>query len=124
MYCVLLVLLVLGACLAQPSRREVLYDGEVFQLYPDPEDVPNGTTPLYFALMQSFSGGYVSAGGIPGLMVALDEINSNSTVLPGYSLHYTLSDDAVGLLLHDHAGPLQPLLLQVYFRVEKFSADR
>ena len=95
MYCVLSVTLVLAACLVQPSRGEVLYDGEVLQVYPDLQDVPNGTTPLYFALMQSFSGGYVSAGGIPGLMVALDEINSNFTVLPGYSLHYTLSDNAV-----------------------------
>jgi len=37
-------------------------------------------------------------GGIPGLMVALDEINSDSTILPGYSLHYTLSDTAVSLI--------------------------
>jgi len=95
MFCFLLILAV---CLVQPSLGEVLSDGEVFQVYPDLEDVQNGTTPLYFALMQSFSGGYVSAGGIPGLMVALDEINSNSTVLPGYSLHYTLSDDAVGIV--------------------------
>jgi len=93
MYSVLLVVLMLDGCLAQ----SVLHDGEVFQVYPALEDAPSGTTPLYFALMQSFSGGYVSAGGIPGLVVALDEINSNSTVLPGYSLHYTLSDNAVGL---------------------------
>ena len=95
-YCFLSVALTLVVYLVQPLLGEVLHDGQVFQVYPDPEDLPNGTTPLYFALMQSFSGGYVSAGGIPGLMVALDEINSNSTVLPGYSLHYTLSDNAVG----------------------------
>jgi len=83
--------------LVQPSLGEVLHDGRVFQVYPGLENVPNGTTPLYFALMQSFSGSYVSAGGIPGLMVALDEINSNSSVLPGYSLHYTLSDNAVSM---------------------------
>ena len=77
--------------------QQVLNNGEVFQVYPTLENAPDGTTPLYFALMQSFSGGYRSSGGIPGLMVALDEINSNSTVLPGYSLHYTLSDNAVGL---------------------------
>ena len=88
------VLLVV-ACLVQPSRGEVLNNGDVFQVYPALEDAPEGTTPLYFALMQSFSGGYVSAGGIPGLMVALDEINNNSDVLPGYSLHYTLSDNGV-----------------------------
>ena len=98
MYCSLLVALVLTTCLVQSSWGQVLHNGEVFRVYPALEDAPNGTTPLYFALMQSFSGGYVSAGGIPGLMVALDEINSNSTVLPGYSLHYTLSDDAVGIV--------------------------
>ena len=99
MYCALVLVMALGACLAQPPRRQVLNDGKVFQVYPDLDDstVSNGTKPLYFALMQSFSGGYVSAGGIPGLMVALDEINSNSTVLPGYSLHYTLSDNGVSL---------------------------
>ena len=94
---VLLVVVYLVAVQPSPGSGGVLHDGRVFQVYPDLEDVPNGTTPLYFALMQSFSGGYVSAGGIPGLMVALDEINRNSTVLPGYSLHYTLSDNAVGI---------------------------
>ena len=92
MFCFLLIL---SVNLVQPSLGEVLNDGEVFQVYPNLEDVQNGTTPLYFALMQSFSGGYVSAGGIPGLMVALDEINNSSNVLPGYSLHYTLTDNAV-----------------------------
>ena len=87
--------LLMAACLVQPSRGEVLNNGGVFQVYPALEDTPEGTTPLYFALMQSFSGGYVSAGGIPALMVALDEINNNSDVLPGYSLHYTLSDNGV-----------------------------
>ena len=95
MYSVLPVALLLAECLLQPSQGEVVNNGEIFQLYPELEDVPNGTTPLYFALMQSFGGSYVSSGGIPGLMVALDEINSNSTVLPGYSLHYTLSDTGV-----------------------------
>ena len=92
---VISVAVLLAACLVQPSRGEVLNNGDVFQVYPALEDAPEGTTPLYFALMQSFSGGYVSAGGIPGLMVALDEINNNSDVLPGYSLHYTLSDNGV-----------------------------
>ena len=101
MYAVLLAALFLATAVrpAQQSSGEVLYGGKVFQVYPRPEDAPDETTPLYFALMQSFSGGYVSAGGIPGLMVALDEINSNSTVLPGYSLHYTLSDNAVSTIM-------------------------
>ena len=95
MYGVVSVAVLVAACLVQPSRGEVLNNGDVFQVYPALEDAPEGTTPLYFALMQSFSGGYVSAGGIPALMVALDEINNNSDVLPGYSLHYTLSDNGV-----------------------------
>jgi len=98
MYSFLAVALLLAAYFVQLSQGEVLYGGKVFQVYPDLHGVQNGTTPLYFALMQSFSGGYVSAGGIPGLMVALDEINDDSTVLPGYSLHYTLSDSAVSLM--------------------------
>ena len=98
MYGAVSVAVLVAACLVQPSRGEVLNNGDVFQVYPALEDAPEGTTPLYFALMQSFSGGYVSAGGIPGLMVALDEINNNSDVLPGYSLHYTLSDNGVCIL--------------------------
>ena len=127
MYWVLSVTLVLAACLVQLSLGQAQFDGKVFQVYPRPEDVSNGTTPLYFALMQSFSGGYRSSGGIPGLMVALDEINSNSTVLPGYSLHYTLSDNAVGLLknftdcvllfgdIHDLVVPVATLPLHCSF---------
>ena len=95
MYGVISFAVLVAACLVQSSRAEVLNNGDVFQVYPALEDAPEGTTPLYFALMQSFSGGYVSAGGIPGLMVALDEINNNSDILPGYSLHYTLSDNGV-----------------------------
>ena len=75
----------------QPPSDE---SGEIFHVYPDLA-VSNGSIPLYFALMQSFSGGYVSAGGIPGILVALDEINSNPYVLPGYTLHYTLNDNEV-----------------------------
>ena len=75
--------------------EQAMRNGEVLNVYPPEDSVRSGTTPLYFALMQSFSGGYVSAGGIPGLMVALDEINNSSNVLPGYSLHYTLTDNAV-----------------------------
>ena len=119
MYCILSVTLMLAACLAQPLRGEVLYGGEVFLVYPNLENVMNGTTPLYFALMQSFSGGYVSAGGIPGLMVALDEINSNSTVLPGYSLHYTLSDNAVGLPVKIVFGGLHDLYYTVVLEISQ-----
>lgn len=78
------------------SWREVLHDGEVYQVYPDPKDVANGITPLYFTLMHVIQWRIHNRQWNPRLMVALGEINSNSTFLPGYSLHYTLSDNAVG----------------------------
>lgn len=71
----------------------------VLQVYPpvpldDGGAGQDGRIPLYVALMQSFGGGYTSAGVIPGIQVALDEIN-NRSVLPGYSLHYYLTDTQV-----------------------------
>ena len=70
----------------------------VLQVYPPvPQDEGAGQDrriPLYIALMQSFGGGYTSAGVIPGIQVALDEIN-NRSILPGYSLHYYLTDTQV-----------------------------
>ena len=50
----------------------------------------NGTCPLYIALMMAFDGDFVSSGVIPGIQVAIDEINDDSSMLPGYTLHYTL----------------------------------
>ena len=79
-------------CTPVGEESPPLCGGNVFQVYPN---VTDGKTPLYFAFMQSFSGGYVSSGGIPAVMVALDEINNRSALLPGYSLHYALSDNAV-----------------------------
>ena len=55
----------------------------------------NGTILLYFALMMSFGGDYKSHGVVPGVQVALDRINQDSSILPGYRLHYTLTDSQV-----------------------------
>ena len=85
-----------SVCTVTDEDSRPLCDGEVFHVYPN---VTNESTSLYFAFMQSFSGGYISSGGIPGVMVALDEINANSSVLPGYTLHYALSDNAVRSLM-------------------------
>ena len=79
-------------CTIVDAASVPLCNGDVFQVYPN---VTSERTPLHFAFMQSFSGGYVSSGGIPAVMVALDEINKRSSLLPGYSLHYALSDNAV-----------------------------
>ena len=50
----------------------------------------NSTCPLYIALMMSFGGDFMSSGAIPGIQVAIDEINNDSSMLRGYTLHYTL----------------------------------
>ena len=63
-------------------------------VYP-PVDENDTRTPLYFALLQSFGGQYNGSGSVAGLQVALDRINSDPTLLPGYSLHYTLTDSQV-----------------------------
>ena len=60
-----------------------------------------GTKSLYFALTMSFGGIFKSSGTIPGVEAALDRINSDPTLLPGYKLHYTLTDSQVsGRILH------------------------
>ena len=70
---------------------------DYLEVYPDPTDpqILQGRTPLYFALIQSLGGQYDSSGSVAGVKVALDRINSDMTLLPGYSLHYTLADSKV-----------------------------
>ena len=61
-----------------------------------PVDESETRIPLYFSLIQSFSAGqYISAYNLPGLEMALDFINGDDTLLPGYSLHYVFTDAAV-----------------------------
>ena len=61
----------------------------------DPDASPDGTCPLFFGLLSSFGGAFLSSGCIPAVQIALDEINNDSSILPGYSLHYTLKDSQV-----------------------------
>ena len=75
-----------------PSRPYYL------QVYPDADpsrETSVGIKSLYFALMMSFGGDFRTSGTIPGVQVALDQINSDPTLLPGYRLHYTLTDSQV-----------------------------
>ena len=68
------------------------------QIYP-PVDETDSRTPLYFAVVLSSEGGYTSIGALPGVQIALDYINSHPSILPGYTLHYTLSDSQVFTVL-------------------------
>ena len=81
------------------------------QIYP-PVNESDARTPLYFALLQSFGSEYNGSGSVAGLEVALDRINSDPTLLPGYSLHYTLTDSQVK---HDHCL----LFIQSSKRIQK-----
>ena len=58
----------------------------------------NKTTPLYFGLIQSFSASQIDGSGtVAGVNIALDRINNDCSLLPGYSLHYTVADSQVSL---------------------------
>ena len=61
------------------------------EIYPNITD----KKPLFLAFLISFGGAYKSNGGLPGVQIALDEINRDPSMLPGYSLHYTLKDSNV-----------------------------
>ena len=61
----------------------------------DPDTSPDGTCPLFFGLLSSFGGVFLSSGCIPAVQIALDEINKDDSILPGYVLHYTLKDSQV-----------------------------
>ena len=64
------------------------------QTYP-PYNETDPRTPLTFALLQSFGGAFNSSGLVAGVQVALGVINSKPELLPGYTLHYTLTDSQV-----------------------------
>ena len=52
MYGVVSVAVLVAACLVQPSRGEVLNNGDVFQVYPALEDAPEVAIPDgFFRLM-------------------------------------------------------------------------
>ena len=64
-------------------------------VYPPDPNNSDERTPLYFGLMQSFGGDYDGSGSLAGVHVALDLINRDASLLPGYRLHYTFMDSQV-----------------------------
>ena len=56
--------------------------------------------PIVFGLIISFGGNFDSSGAVAGVRVALDRINNDTNLLPGYSLHYALSDSQVTKIVH------------------------
>lgn len=77
---------------------------------PPPPDLPapancnasRGRAPLYFALMLSFEGEFTSADALPGVQIALDYVNNQPSILPGYTLHYTLTNSRVNRPIASH----------------------
>lgn len=88
----------LNACLYAVAVFQIApaiaYDGPYLQVYP-PVNASDDRIELHFALMLSFGGDYTSIGALPGVQIALDYINSQTSILPGYTLHYTLTDSQV-----------------------------
>ena len=79
------------------TSRAPSWSWPYLQVYPpvSADEAAGETKSLYFALMMSFSGNTKTSGTIPGVQAALDGINGDSTLLPGYKLHYTLTDSQV-----------------------------
>ena len=74
------------------------------QIYP-PLNESDDRTSLYFAVVLSFGGERVSIGALPGVQIALDHINSQPSILPGYTLHYTLTNSEVSYCFRCSAEP-------------------
>ena len=101
-----ILLLLLSACEGQCSLS---FDTDNYlEVYPDPRDsLQKGLIPLYFSLIQVISGPFAgNSGSVAGVKVALDRINNDSSLLPGYTLHYTLGDSEVVANLTIHCCSL------------------
>ena len=76
--------------------------GSYQPVYPPEDDNDNDTrVDLYLALTMSFGfgGAFNSSGTVPGIQIALDLINNQPNLLPGYKLHYTLLDSQVHIFI-------------------------
>lgn len=80
---------------AEISKTEQIIQDNMFYPPFDSQSVGDDRKPLVFGLIMSFGGNFDSSGAVPGVRVALDRINSDPALLPGYTLHYALSDSRV-----------------------------
>ena len=93
----LLYLLVLATAITNSESHQF---SPYLDVYPSTNSIKNASVPLYFGLMLALNGDHqrLSSGALAGVRAALDEINSRDDLfLPGYSLHYTLTDSKVKL---------------------------
>lgn len=99
---VTVVALISVASLTALAQPEPSWTRPYLRVYPpvSADENTGGIKSLYFALMMSFGGDLKSSGTIPGVEAALDGINSDPTLLPGYKLHYTLTDSQVRAYLN------------------------
>ena len=67
--------------------------GNFSRVYPSVNS--STTTPLYFGLMGASEDSNYLNTTVTAVQLALDEINSESHLLRGYSLHYTLTTSQV-----------------------------
>ena len=88
--------------LAEISKTEQIIQDNTFYppLNKDSSQNADDRKPLVFGLIMSFGGSFDSSGAVPGVRAALDRINSDAALLPGYTLHYALSDSRVSLFCH------------------------
>ena len=105
--------------LTRPNNETVpyaqIYPGEDSALKSWETPTSDGKSPLYFALILSFGGQYLSSGAIPGVQVALDQINSDTSILPGYELRYTLIESVVSFFfLPRRAAPATAICTCAY----------
>ena len=102
----------LGAAQLGSPDNSQLYDGPYIQVYPpidlsqdqqscSPQNSPTGTCPLFFAFIQTLGGIWDARGTIPGAQLALDQINADPKLLPGYTLHFTLGNSNVSIIAPD-----------------------
>ena len=74
-----------------------IHYSESFRPFYPPAEPSNPDTRvnLSIALLMSFGGAFNSSGTVPGIQVALDLINNDTELLPGYKLGYQLMDSQV-----------------------------